>query len=58
MSPAISSDTTQVRLNSDPATRLPDLVMVIEIAGDGTAVQERQVDIEKCVSVSVNPVSG
>ena len=47
----MSSDTTQDRLNSEPAIRLPDLLMLIEIAGDGTATQERQYDIEKCDSV-------
>ena len=45
-------------MNSDPATRLPDLLMLIEIAADGTAIQERQDDIEKCESGSVHPLSG
>ena len=54
----MSSDTTQVRLYSDPATGLPDLLMLTEIAGDGTTIQERQIDIDKCDSESVNPVSG
>ena len=57
VSPATSSDTTQVRLYSDPATRLPDLLMLTEIAGDGTAIQERHIDIEKYDSANVNPVS-
>ena len=37
--PEISSDIIQVRLNSDPATRLPDILMSVEMAGDGTTTE-------------------
>ena len=37
--PGISSDTTQVRLNSDAATRLPDVLMLVKMAGVGTATK-------------------
>ena len=34
--PGMTSDTMQVRLNSDPATGLPDRLMVTEMAFSGT----------------------
>ena len=34
--PEMTSDTVQVRLNSDPATGLPDRLMVTEIVFSGT----------------------
>ena len=40
--PGISSDTTQVRLNSDPATRLPDILMSVEMARVGTATERER----------------
>ena len=36
--PVISSDTVQVRMNSDPATLLPELLIVAEMGSEGTAV--------------------
>ena len=36
-SPEISSDTVQVRVNSDPATLLPELLTVAEMGSEGTA---------------------
>ena len=35
--PEISSDTVQVRVNSDPATLLPELLTVAEMGSEGTA---------------------
>ena len=35
--PVNSSDTTQVKLNSEPATKLPEVLTLIAIDGDGTA---------------------
>ena len=35
--PENSSETTQVRLNSEPAIKLPEVLIFIAIDGDGTA---------------------
>ena len=35
--PEISLDTVQVRVNSDPATLLPELLTVAEMGSEGTA---------------------
>ena len=39
VSPEINSDTVQVRLNSDPATGLPDRLMLTEMIFSGTKKQ-------------------
>ena len=36
--PVMSSDTVQVRINTDPATLLPELLIVAEMGSEGTAV--------------------
>ena len=35
--PVISSDIVQVRMNSDPATLLPELLITAEMGSEGTA---------------------